>query len=126
MRGGDILERWNVLTVDNFAIFFFGGVGGFVAVAEEVGGGESFGFSTLAEDARVIWFPARLRDCFCCLRVNELVVVAVELNCLVKDCVANIMDEMVSLLKKVRAQGRKECRMNFRKRCGSRGALSQR
>ena len=96
---------------------FFGGVGGFVAVAEEVGGGESFGFSTLAEDARVIWFPARLRDCFCCLRVNELVV---ELNCLVKDCVANIMDEMVSLLKKVRAQGRKECRMNFRKRCGSR------
>jgi len=23
VRGGDILERWNVLTVDNFAIFFF-------------------------------------------------------------------------------------------------------
>jgi len=83
---------------------FFGGVGGFVAVAEEVGGGESFGFSTLAEDARVIWFPARLRDCFCCLRVNELVVVAVELNCLVKDCVANIMDDGFSFKESARTR----------------------
>jgi hypothetical protein len=99
---------------------FFGGVGGFVAVAEEVGGGESFGFSTLAEDARVIWFPARLRDCFCCLRVNELVVVAVEVNCLVKDCVANIMDEMVSLLKKRKIDIHQISHLRIRKRKGER------
>ena len=81
---------------------FFGGFGGAVgADAEEVGGGESFAFSTLAEDARVIWL--RRRYCFCCLRVNELVVVVVELNWLVNDCVANIM---VSLLKKKSASAR--------------------
>jgi len=80
---------------------FFGGFGGAVgADAEEVGGGE-FAFSTLAEDARVIWL--RRRYCFCCLRVNELVVVVVELNWLVNDCVANIM---VSLLKKKSASAR--------------------
>ena len=87
---------------------FFGGVGGAAAEDadddddddedEEVGEGESFGFSTLVDDARAIWFPARRRDCFCCLRVNEHVAVA--LNCLVKDCVAN----MVSLSKKARFQ----------------------
>jgi len=88
---------------------FFGGVGGAAAEdadddddddddEEEVGEGESFGFSTLVDDARAIWFPARRRDCFCCLRVNEHVAVA--LNCLVKDCVAN----MVSLSKKARFQ----------------------
>jgi len=87
---------------------FFGGVGGGVAAAaedaddddddEEVGEGESFGFSTLVDDARAIWFPARRRDCFCCLRVNEHVAVA--LNCLVKDFGAN----MVSLSKKARFQ----------------------
>ena len=86
---------------------FFGGVGGAAAEDaddddddddedEEVGEGESFGFSTLVDDARAIWFPSRRRDCFCCLRVNEHVAVA--LNCLVKDCVAN----MVSLSKKAR------------------------
>jgi len=81
---------------------FFGGFGGTVgADAEEVGGGDSFAFSTLAEDARVIWL--RRRYCFCCLRVNELVVVVVELNWLVSECVANIM---VSLLKKKSASAR--------------------
>jgi hypothetical protein len=82
---------------------FFGGFGGTVgADAEEDGGGDSFAFSTLAEDARVIWL--RRRYCFCCLRVNELVVVVVvELNWLVNECVANIM---VSLLKKKSASAR--------------------
>ena len=81
---------------------FFGGFGGTDgAEAEEVGGGDSFAFSTLAEDARVIWL--RRRYCFCCLRVNELVVVVVELNWLVSECVANIM---VSLLKKKSASAR--------------------
>ncbi len=53
---------------------FFGGVGGAAAEDadddddddddddEEVGEGESFGFSTLVDDARAIWFPARRRD----------------------------------------------------------------